>query len=237
MEYTVVSDTPEPPNAVITELPFERTWWTVRVRDQYGSTIYADPIRIDAFALSLPVENLTAGTKYGYLQDAIDDAHAGDEIVAGEGIYSERIDFKGKSLTARSTNPYDPAVVAVTVIACSDQGVTFSGGEDSACTLAGFTITGTNQGVSCYGASPTITHCNIVGSGASGIELHNSSNPTLTNCEIVFNAGAGIQMWAGKSGRSITYNQPVITNCTIAYNVKTGVSGGICIERSYLEYS
>ncbi|MBL7189243.1 MAG: hypothetical protein ISS70_23190 [Phycisphaerae bacterium] len=34
-------------------------------------------------------------------------------------------------------------------------------------------------------------------------------------------------MWAGKSGRSITYNRPVITNCTIAGNVKAGVSGGI----------
>ena len=43
MDYQVISDTPAPPNEVITTLPFEDTWWTVRVRDQYGSTIYADP--------------------------------------------------------------------------------------------------------------------------------------------------------------------------------------------------
>jgi len=46
MDYTIVSDTPEPPNEVITTFPFEQTFWTVRVYDEYGSTIYADPICI-----------------------------------------------------------------------------------------------------------------------------------------------------------------------------------------------
>jgi len=44
MDYNIISDTPNPPNEVVTEFPFEQTWWTVKVRDQYGSTIYADPI-------------------------------------------------------------------------------------------------------------------------------------------------------------------------------------------------
>jgi parallel beta-helix repeat protein len=226
-EYMVVSDTPEPPNEVITELPFERTWWTVRARDQHGSTIYADPTLIDAFAFSLPVENLITGAKYGYLQDAIDDADPGDELVAGEGIYREDIDFKGRSLIVRSANPDDPAVVAATVIECSGQAVTFSGGEDAACLLSGFTITGTTHGVYCFGASPTITKCSIVGNAAAGIELHNGSNPTLTNCEIVLNSSAGIEMFASKAGRFTAYNRPAITNCTIAGNAKAGVSGGI----------
>jgi len=43
MDYSIISDTPVPPNDVITMLPFEETWWTIKVRDQYGSTIYADP--------------------------------------------------------------------------------------------------------------------------------------------------------------------------------------------------
>jgi hypothetical protein len=43
MDYDIISDTPVPPNEIVTELPFEETWWTVRVYDQYGSTIYADP--------------------------------------------------------------------------------------------------------------------------------------------------------------------------------------------------
>jgi hypothetical protein len=44
MDFDIISDTPAPPNDVITTIPIDRTWWTVRVRDQYGSTIHADPI-------------------------------------------------------------------------------------------------------------------------------------------------------------------------------------------------
>ena len=55
MDYYIISDTPAPPNEVITTLPFDETWWTVKVRDQYGSTIYADPIFIDASMLSFPI--------------------------------------------------------------------------------------------------------------------------------------------------------------------------------------
>jgi hypothetical protein len=46
MDYTIVSDTPEPPSEVITTFPFEQTFWIVRAYDEYGSTIYADPICI-----------------------------------------------------------------------------------------------------------------------------------------------------------------------------------------------
>jgi hypothetical protein len=46
MNYIIVSDTPEPPIEVITTFPFEQTFWTVKVYDEYGSTIYADPICI-----------------------------------------------------------------------------------------------------------------------------------------------------------------------------------------------
>jgi hypothetical protein len=48
-DYKVISDTPAPPNDVITTIPDDRTWWTVRVRDQYGSTIYADPMSLVAY--------------------------------------------------------------------------------------------------------------------------------------------------------------------------------------------
>ena len=49
MDYEVVSDAPVPPNDVITTIPDDRTWWTIRVRDQYGSTIYADPVSMVAY--------------------------------------------------------------------------------------------------------------------------------------------------------------------------------------------
>ncbi len=92
-DYYIVSETTEPPNEVITTFPFDETWWTVKVTDQYGSTIYADPRRINAFILSLPIENMTTGKRYGYIQEAIDEALAGDQIIIEEGIYNEKIIF------------------------------------------------------------------------------------------------------------------------------------------------
>ncbi|HUW20927.1 MAG TPA: right-handed parallel beta-helix repeat-containing protein, partial [Sedimentisphaerales bacterium] len=67
-DYIVVSDTPAPPNQVITTLPFEKTYWTIKARDQYGSTIYADPLYVDSFILTRPIENLSTGKRYGYIQ-------------------------------------------------------------------------------------------------------------------------------------------------------------------------
>jgi hypothetical protein len=43
MDYEIISDTPVPPYDIITALPSDGIWWTIRVRDEYGSTIYADP--------------------------------------------------------------------------------------------------------------------------------------------------------------------------------------------------
>ena len=50
MDYNIISDTPAPPNDVITTLPSDGFWWTVRVRDEFGSTIYADPIYFSMMA-------------------------------------------------------------------------------------------------------------------------------------------------------------------------------------------
>ena len=43
MDYSIISDTTNPPSQMITNLPQEHTWWTVKAYDQFGSTIYADP--------------------------------------------------------------------------------------------------------------------------------------------------------------------------------------------------
>ena len=228
MDYNIISDTPAPPNEVIITLPFDETWWTVKVRDQYGSTIYADPVYINAFILSLPVENLTTGKRYAYIQAAISEALPGDEIVASLGIYHENIDFQGKNLILSSTNSGDPAIVVATVIQGSNQSsaVTFSGGEDASCVLAGFTINGTKQGIYCSSASPNIINCRIEKNSGAGIKLWNSSNPTITNCTIAGNGEAGIEMWTELIGRVPKYNSATITNCTIAGNLQHGISGG-----------
>ncbi|MCF7956403.1 MAG: hypothetical protein K9M75_11415 [Phycisphaerae bacterium] len=53
----VISDTPTPPEGVITLLPYETTYWTVKAEDQYGSTIFADPICIKGSCPANPILN------------------------------------------------------------------------------------------------------------------------------------------------------------------------------------
>jgi azurin len=227
MDYDIISDTPTPPSEVITTLPYEETWWTVKARDQYGSTIYADPICITAVNLTLPVQNVNTGKKYGFIQQAIDEAETGDEIIIRPGIYRENIDLKGKGLTIKSIDPKDPAVVAATIINGGLQGpsVTFSRGENVNSVLTGLTITNGNNGVYCYMAYATITNSFIINNRGAGIRLWNRSNLTIANCVISGNQGAGIEMLEEKIGRFPGYNNATISNCTIAGNLKHGVFG------------
>jgi hypothetical protein len=46
--YNIVADSNSRPAITAAMLPSSDTWWTVRVRDAHGSTIYADPIRVDS---------------------------------------------------------------------------------------------------------------------------------------------------------------------------------------------
>lgn len=100
----------------------QQTWWTVKVRDRYGSTIYADPICINAENVTPPtqkrIENVTIGKGCGSIQDVIDEDEPGDEIVIGAAThqYLEKINFSGKNLMLRSTYPNDPAIVTATTI-------------------------------------------------------------------------------------------------------------------------
>jgi hypothetical protein len=134
------------------------------------------------------IENVLTGQRYVSIQQAMNDAHPGDEIIVGPGTcqYLENIDFKGKNLIIRSMDPNDPAIVEATVIngGYRDSAVTFSGGEETSCVLDGFTITGGIIGISCRDSSPTIRNCTIGSPGAIAIELWDCG-PTITNCTIL----------------------------------------------------
>jgi parallel beta-helix repeat protein len=227
MDYYVISDTLSPPTDIITASPFEQTWWTVRAYDQYGSTIHADPIRVNFENLAPPlIENISTGQRYALIQRAIDDARNGYEIVVNPGVFQEKINFKGKNLTLRSTDPNDSAVVSETVITADGDVVTFSSGEDANCVLAGFTITGGNRGIYCSGSSPTITNCIVVGNGiadiGAGMYIKDGSSPTLVNCTFSENSasmmGGGIQNWE---------SSPILINCTFTGNSAAYFGGGI----------
>jgi len=93
---------------------------------------------------------------FNNIQAAINDANDGDIVMVQAGQYAENINFIGKNITLRSTEPTNPSVVASTVIDGSLGGsvVTFAGTEYPDCVLSGFTITngrGTGVGYNCGG--------------------------------------------------------------------------------------
>jgi hypothetical protein len=221
----IIPDTPTPPENVITAFPHETIYWTIKVRDQYGSTIFPDPRRLDVGdPVSPSVENVTKGRRYFLIQDAIDEATDGDEIVVGADGYNYIADvsFTGKSVTLRSSSPGGEA--AVIRGTGTGPAVMFSGGEDANCVLSGFTITGGDTGVYCYSASPTIADCTIVGNADAGADLFKTSKTNFVGCRISCNGGAGVRLNVS-IGRAPFYSQPILTNCIIEGNQGRGIDG------------
>jgi hypothetical protein len=62
MDY-ILSDTNQPPLNQVNTFPFENTYWTIKARDQYGTTIYADPIYIRSANIARPIRD-TSGRQY-----------------------------------------------------------------------------------------------------------------------------------------------------------------------------
>ncbi len=123
------------------------------------------------FILVLPCvvtgELITVPGSSDTIQEAVDSANEGDEIVVSPGTYFENVHFKGKNIILRSINPTSPTVVNSTVIDAMSSGsvITFNGNEGPNCILAGFTITHGDAphvgGISGNGCLATIRH-NIV---------------------------------------------------------------------------
>jgi len=151
---------------------------------------------------------------FNNIQAAINDANDGDIVVVAVGTYTgtgnRDIDFLGKAITVRSTDPNDPDIVAATIINCDGtvadphKGFFFDRGEDSNSVVSGFTITG---GYDWRGG---------------GIDCRHNSNPTIINCIINRNSANN-----GGGGLAIWYSSPRVIHCTFSENLATFGGGGI----------
>jgi len=126
---------------------------------------------------------------YATIQEAIDAATNGDEIIVSPNTYMENINFTGKNLILRSTDPISESIVNATIINGDKKGsvVSFSGTETEECVLSGFTIT--NGGETTYGGG-------INGNGALAlIQYNNISNNIIKTGEASY--GGGIYSCSG----------------------------------------
>jgi parallel beta-helix repeat protein len=171
------------------------------------------------------VQNARTAKRYDYIQHGISDANEGDDVVVGQRSYLEKIDFLGKAVTVRSTNPSDPRIVSGTVIQNRSILVTFANKEGADSVLDGLTLLWGDDGVYCSGSSPTIKRCNITANRRTGVRLQNQSNPVIERCNITANDGPGVRLLSTQQGRLIRHSQATIRNCLIAAN-RQGISGG-----------
>ena len=175
------------------------------------------------------------------IQDAIDAADHGDVVLVCRGTYNEKIDFKGKAITLRST--VGPKITIIDATDLDDTVVTCVSGEGKDTVLDGFTITGGNPiapfpnnlggGMFNEGSSPTVTRCifleNTAGNGGGMYNLN--SSPAVVDCKFVANSatGVGVPGGFGGSGMVVNNSNPVVINCIFVKNDMTNNGGGMYI--------
>ena len=87
-------------------------------------------------------DGTTWASSFKTIQEGINAASDGHEVIVAQGTYVENINFGEKNIILRSTNPLNPNVVANTIIDGNhaDSVVTFYGTEGETWILSGFTI-------------------------------------------------------------------------------------------------
>lgn len=165
------------------------------------------------------------------VQEAINAAACGDEIVVAPGIYNEIIDFLGKAITVRSSG--GPDVTTLDGTGWNDRVVKCISGEGPSSVLRGFTITNASGapggGMLNQDSSPTVSDCIFSGiDGPDGAGMMNvNSSARVENCTFTGNSVCcgtnrfGAAMANGSLDDGV-YHVTIIS-CTFSDNT---VSGG-----------
>ena len=178
------------------------------------------------------------GNPFCVIQQAINASANGDEIIVQPGTYLGSINFLGKAIIVRSTDPNDPAVVASTILegtGSSGSVVTFNSGETAMSVLSGVTI---RNGVAIQGgavfiknSSPTIENSVLTLNTATfgGAVYNEGGDPTCS----------GSTFWANSAGThggaiyNVALSSLTIVDCGF-YSNSADQGGAIYSDNSFL---
>lgn len=187
---------------------------------------------------------------YSTIQDAIDAASAGDEVVIANGTYTgtgnKDLDFKGKAITVRSASG-DPSKC---VIDCEQDGRGFYfhsfEGLDSIVkdlrVYRGKVPAGEGGGVHCDKSSPKFINCyihhcttnSLSWAGKGGGVYCKDCAPKFIECYITYNSAgsSGGMSFSNYSGSGV---YPELIDCLIKENTAHRHGGGIMCSYSAVE--
>ncbi len=191
------------------------------------------------FALAAPGAIINVPADEPTIQAAIDSAVNGDVVVIAPGTYigasNRDLNFGGRAITVRSTDPGNPQVVAATVINClqAGRGFYFHSGETSASVIDGLTIINgfalDGPGVFLEdGSGATVRHCVFTGHtlplASAVIQSENFPNDgpadlSVIDCTIEGNTGGGI-------AAGFVVEDLLVSRCTVFGNFGAGISTG-----------
>jgi len=209
------------------------------------SMVHSPAKATDWFVANGSCGNGSAATPFCRIQDGINAAQSGDQVVVFEGVY------RGTGNTDLIFPPREIAVFgnATCIIDCEHlvRGVSFISDNGQSSTLQGFTIRNGNVGFEGGGgilvsnASPRIIgniieDCVAQGSGG-GVETTGSGSPLILNNTIRGNrsvSGAGGGIAAGSSGE-VTIHGNVIQENHAANGGGILASGMVTIQNSTIE--
>ncbi len=170
------------------------------------------------------------------IQDAIEEANEGDEIIVTPGTYTgdgySTVNLLGKAITLRSTEGPEKTIISGEGLR---RGIQCNSQEGLDTIIDGFSImdcnfAGTGAGIALENASPNIINCTISGSQATanggGIYAY-QSEAVISNCTIQNNScgdeGGGIY---------IIVSDMLFSNCTVQQNSCADSGAGIYIQES-----
>lgn len=162
---------------------------------------------------------VTVPGDYPSIQAAIDAAFSGWMIRVGPGIYSERLDYAGKSITVESVTGATTTIIDGSGAPGSVVRMVYpsSVGGAPAPVLRGFTIRGGTVGSSLPGTAIT---------GGGGLVMVNAIGAVIDSCVFIENAAQG------GGGAAVVGGTASFVNCQFESNSSAGNAGGVWLRQA-----